>query len=277
MGFLDLEQYVTQTVLNRSDLSGPPDYTGDVAPRPWFRPALAEAHDKIQKPYYKVGGDGKKELVFGGNWRGMEITTEGNDPTYGSANFDGIVYPVGYQSMRYVYIINPLTGMPHGRPLKSVSETERATQFGESNGWGWCGYFDWGWDDWCTYGCGSGNYDCGQVRWLDKNGKFFLTHTPGQNIPPLTLRMVYNGFVPQPTDVYYTNNEDDWFTLNLFYELAALTTAIMWEHMLESDNAKMSMEKAIQMLGDAWKQNQKQKSGSNDRVYVPHRSSTKGW
>jgi len=273
MGFLDIENFVCQTCLNRSDLSGPPDYSGDVAPRPWFRPALAEAHDKIQKPYYKTGSDGKKELVFGGNWRGMEATTEGADPVYSSATPDGIPYPAGYRDMRYVYIINPTTGVPHKRPLKSVSETEYNTQFGPNNGWGWQGYWGWGWDEWCLNGCGEGS----QVRWMDKNGKFYLTHTPGPTHPALTLRMTYNGIQPEPTILQYTDNLDDWFTLNLFYELAALTTAIMWEHQLEGDNAKAAYEKADRMLGDAWKLNQGQRAGSNNRVFVQERRNMRGW
>jgi len=278
MGLADLENYVTQVVLNRSDLGGVPVYDGTVAPRPWFRPALAEAHDKIQKPYFKTGPDGKKELVFNGNWRGMEVTTEGADPTYGNANFDGIAYPAGFRDMRYVYLINPTTGLPHRRPLRSVSETEYNTQFGPSNGWGWCGFYGWGWDDWC------GNACCGEqsrVRWLDKNGKFFLTHTPGPTVPPLTLRMVYNGIAPQPQTINYTDNTDDWFTLNLFYELAALTTAIMWQNMMEDENSKMAYDKAERMLGDAWKLNQATKAGSNNRVYQrpgpAGRRSNLGW
>ena len=277
MGYADLENYCCNVALNRPDLAGavpaiPVPYDGTVKVLPWFRPALAVAHDQIQNPYYVIGPDGKKELLFFGNWRGMEVTTEGNDPTYGNANFDGIAYPDGYRTMRYVYIVNPITGKVHRRPLRSVSETEYNTQFGESNGWGWCGFFGWGWDEWCNYGC-----EQGQVRWLDKNGKFFLTHTPGPTATPLTLRMVYDGMLPAPNDAAYTNNIDDWFTINLFQELAKLVCSIIWKNAGEDGNADATRKEAEMLLGNAWKLNQAQKAGSNNRVYVPRRRETRGW
>lgn len=267
----DLEKYVCQVSLKRPDIAGPPVYApipfdGTVAVLPWFRPAAQRAHAEIQKPYYILGADGKQELLFGGNWRGMEVTA---DLPYGVNNFDGIAYPDGYRTMRYVYLINPITGRAHHRPLKSVSETEKNTQFGESNGWGWCGYWDWGWDDWC------GNCDGGQVRWMDRNDKFYLTHTP--KVTPLTLRMVYDGLIQSPTDVSYTNKLEDWFTIHLFQGFASLCEAICWKNMGEDENSARARKDAERSLGNSWKLNQAQKAGSNNRVYVPVRSSQRGW
>lgn len=279
MGLLDLENYVCGDLLNRMDLNGvviPITVPGQL-PKPWFRNALPRAFDRLQTPWNRM--DNPDVQISDGMWRGLEITTKGNDPQYGPDNQDGIDYPVGYRMMRYVYLVNPATGHVYHRPLRSVSEEQRNTQFAESSGWGWSGWWDWGWDDWCNEGCG----DCGRVRWLDANGKFFLTHTPKS--APLTLRMKFFGTIQAPAPTDYTNNADNWFTLNLYGELALLCAAIMCRGMQEDAMAANFMAAAEKGVAEKWRLNQNAKNGSDSRVFVPERkggyrasvSPTAGW
>ena len=265
-GYLDLENYTCRDVLNRPDLAGVVDRTK--SERPWFRSFLPRALDLIQKPYY-TNRDGKRELLWDGSWRGMELAAT-PDPTYGSVNTDGIAYPVGYRNMKYVYLVGS-DGKVSSHPLPSETEEQRNTQE-KRDRYPWYGFVDWdfwGWDDACR------NHS---VKWMDKNGKFYLTHTPQQT---LTLRMTYYGYATAPTDAQYTANFSDWFTANLFTELGALVEAMMWRAAGEDDNAQRTMTLAEEVIGNAWRLNQAQKAGSNSRIFIPLHApsinSQRGW
>lgn len=278
MGVLDLENFTCGDLLNRMDLNGVPVpiTTPGQIPKPWFRNALPLALDRLQTPWNRM--DNPDIQISDGMWRGLEVTTEGADPTYGPTDNHGIAYPVGYRMMRYVYIVNPTTGKVHHRPIRSVTEEGHNTQFNQGCGWGWQGWWDWGFDDWCSEGC-----EGGRVRWLDANGVFFLTHTPKST--PLQLRMTYFGTIIPPTAGQYTNNVENWFTVNMFTELALLCAAIMSGGMQEDQAENGYMKAAEKAVGEKWRLNQNQKAGSNSRVFVPQRpggwrrsvSPTAGW
>ena len=112
---------------------------------------------------------------------------------------------------------------------------------------------------------------------MDKEGMFFLTHTP--KFAALTLRMAYFGNVQSPATINFTNNTTNWILGNLFNELATLTAAMMLEASGEDDAAQRMMASATQLIGDKWKLNQSVKAGSNSRVLIPTSAqrSMKGW
>jgi len=277
-GYADLEKFVCESMLNRPDIEGVPDYTK--AARPWFRDHLVRALYKIQKPIH-AEVDGTRQMISGGDWRGNELDTAGNDPVYQVGNVAGLDYPKGFKKMKYVYVVNPLTGHVHRRPLVSVSEeeynTERQARYGWNPAWGWWDASDWwdpaGWD----YILGDGSWCGNRVRWMDKNGKFYLTHTPKfQNI---TLRMTYFGTVTAPTAQDYINNTSNYFTTELFEPLAALVAAMILDSAGEDQMASSKMQEAMQLIADEWALNQAVKQGSNSRVFIQPGSprSQKGW
>jgi hypothetical protein len=277
-GWSDLENLTCLTMLNRPDVAGVVDYTK--AARPWFRDIVNLALDKIQSPLYGEV-DGMRQVVSEGDWRGCETDTAGNDPVYQVGNLTGLPYPAGFKKMKYVYVVNPTTGRVHRRPLISVTEeeynTERSARYGWNPAWGWWDASDWwdpgGWD----YILGDGSWCGGRVRWMDKEGMFFLTHTP--KFAALTLRMAYFGNVQSPATINFTNNTTNWILGNLFNELATLTAAMMLEASGEDDAAQRMMASATQLIGDKWKLNQSVKAGSNSRVLIPTSAqrSMKGW
>ena len=270
-GYLDLETYICSSLLKRPDLAGVVDATKE--PRPWFRSFLPLALKMIQEPYYSAR-DGKRMELWDGSWRGMEITTEGNDPTYASTDTDGIAYPTGYRSMRYVYLVGS-DGTVSKHPIQSVTEQQRNTQ-DMRRGWRgaceWFGFADWdwwGWDESCQNG---------RVKWMDNNGKFYLTWTP-QNT--LTLRMTYIGYATPPTDAQIAANASSWFTANMFLPLAALLHAMMLNALGLGDKSKEAMVSAEQLIGDRWALDRAQKAGSNDKIFIPSHApsihATRGW
>jgi hypothetical protein len=160
--------------------------------------------------------------------------------------------------MKYVYLVGS-DGTVSTHPLQSETEDQRNTQE-KRNRHPWHGFADWdwwGWDENCHHG---------RVKWMDKNGKFYLTWTPKQT---LTLRMTYFGYATAPTDAQYVANFSDWFTANLFTELGALVEAMIWRAAGEDDNAQRTMTLAEQVIGNAWRLNQMQRAGSNARIFIP--------